>query len=103
MRVRTLGALLGLAVAGCTTTSSEGQPEPDIVVVTATPLYLGLKLPFCVSTTVIGSGVAALAQLARPWPPVPGFYAGSDSAQETRRDMNDDIVANCGPPYYVTP
>lgn len=102
MRIRALAALLGLAVAGCTT-SSDGVSEPNVVAVTATPGYLGLKIPFCVGTTVLGSTIAAVSELARPWPPVPAFYEGGDAAQETRRDMNDDIVANCGPPYYLSP
>lgn len=102
MRTRMLAALLASAVAGCTT-SSEGVSEPNVVAVTATPGYLGLKVPFCVGTVVLGSTIAAVSELARPWPPVPAFYEGGASAQETRRDMNDDIVANCGPPYYVSP
>lgn len=102
MRIRTLTALLGLAVAGCTA-SADGLSEPNVVAITATPGYLGLKGPFCLGTVALGSTIAAVSELARPWPPVPAFYEGADAAQETRRDMNDDIVANCGPPYYVSP
>jgi hypothetical protein len=102
MRIGTLAALLGLAVAGCTT-SSDGVSEPNVVAVTATPLYLALKGPFCIGTIGLGSAAAAISELARPWPPVPAFYEGGDAAQTTRSEVNDDIVANCGPPYYVSP
>jgi len=102
MRIRALALLLSLVLAGCTT-SAEGVSEPNVVAATATPLYVGLKIPFCVASVGIGSFAAATAELARPWPPVPAFYAGGDSAQETRRNINDGIVANCGPPYYVSP
>jgi hypothetical protein len=105
MRIRTFAALLSLVVAGCTTTSSEGQREPNIVAVSATPIYIGLKIPFCLAGIIVGSPVAAIAGLARPWPPVPALYGntGDDYAKESVRDINDSMVANCGPPYYLSP
>jgi outer membrane protein OmpA-like peptidoglycan-associated protein len=103
MRIRTFAALLSLVVAGCTTTSSEGQSEPNIVAVTAEPIYLALKVPFCISGIVVGSPFAAIAGLARPWPPTPALYGntGDDYAKGSVRDINDGMVANCGPPYYI--
>jgi hypothetical protein len=98
MPIRTLVALLSLAVAGCTT-SSEGQSEPNLIAVAATPPYIGFKVPFCPATVAVAAPLAAISQLARPWPPVPAFYEGGDYAANLRQGLNEAIIANCGPPY----
>jgi hypothetical protein len=102
MRIRTLAALLALVLAGCTTSES-GRSEPDAIAFAGTPPLLAFKLGFCVGSFVLAGPIVAMSSITRPWPPVPVFYNGGDAQSDLRQGLNDDINANCGPPYYVSP
>jgi hypothetical protein len=57
-----------------------------------TPFYLVFKSVFCVASIAIAAPVAGIAALSE-----------SRFASETRRDLDDGISQNCGPPYALSP
>jgi hypothetical protein len=103
MHIKPLVIMLGLALAGCASGTGRETDGPGIVDVIATPPYLALKVPTCAFNLAVAAPLAALSQLAHPWPPVDALYLpGTDSMVATRRALNADVTYACGPPYMVT-
>jgi hypothetical protein len=95
-------ALAAGALAACVeapqsaTPQAMSQPAPGVsaLSVIGTPFLVALKIPVCILTVAVAGPVAGLSVLADP--------SGPDGA-DTRRQLNDGIVENCGPPYVVAP
>lgn len=92
MRMKTLAALLAGALAGCTGSPGASSGDERVVTAVGTPFYIALKVPFCVATAVIAAPLAGVS----------GF-APTERAHELRRDLDDGLTQNCGPPYELTP
>jgi hypothetical protein len=104
MRFATRAALLSLVLAGCAAAPPGNSPQtPSPVSVIGTPFLIALKIPFCIATVAVAGPVAAVAQIADPWPPVSALYGSGDPYRDVRRGLDDGIARNCGPPYAITP
>jgi hypothetical protein len=103
MPIKRLVIVLASVLAGCasgTGTETNGVGAVDVI---ATPPYLVLKVPTCVFNVAVAAPLAALSQLAQPWPPVPALYPNSGDAMiDFRRDLNADVTHACGPPFAVS-
>lgn len=91
MKHKILTGLLIWLLAGCA-----GPPPPDpnetFVSALATPGFVILKVPVCVGTMVLAVPTAAVTGL------VP-----TAEARDIRRDLDDGLRFNCGPPYVLQP
>jgi hypothetical protein len=103
MPIKRLAIVLVLALAGCASGTGAETKGVGVVDVIATPPYLALKVPTCAFNLAVAAPLAALSQLAQPWPPVPALYPNSGDAMiELRRGLNADVTHACGPPFAVT-
>jgi hypothetical protein len=103
MHAKRLVILLASLLAGCASGTGTETKGLGIVDVIATPPYLALKVPTCAFNVAVAAPLAALSQLAQPWPPVPALYPNTgDSMVEFRRSLNADVTHACGPPYIVS-
>ena len=91
MKYKILPALLVWLVAGC---AGPPAPDPNETFVTAigTPAFLILKVPTCVGSVLIAAPTAAITGLAP-----------TAQARDIRRDIDDGLRYNCGPPYVLQP
>jgi hypothetical protein len=94
MRIETLSIILALSVSGCA--ASAPPPEPGAVAVSAigTPFLLAFKIPLCAATVALAGPIAGITGLVPPDDP---------HARDLRRDLNDGVAQNCGPPYALSP
>jgi len=91
--------VLGLALAGCASGAGAGSGGPSVVDVIAVPPYIAFEVPTCAFNLAVAAPLAALSQVAKPWPPVDALYPkNSDAMVETRRGLNDDVANACRPP-----
>ena len=63
-----------------------------VVSVLGSPFYLAVKGVTCAASAAVAMPVAALAALSESY-----------FAPEVRRDLDDGIKKNCGPPYRLGP
>jgi uncharacterized lipoprotein len=94
MRSKIAAMLLTLALAGCAGSPEPPRQQATFISVVGTPLLIALKIPTCVGSIVIAAPLAAASQLAES-------SAIDESA--LRRDLDDGLIHNCGPPYAVAP
>jgi len=94
MRSAMAAAILALALAGCATSPGPPRGNGTFVDVIGTPLLIALKIPTCVASIVIAAPIAGASRLADPG----DIFYGPD----LRRDLDDGLIQNCGPPYVVT-
>jgi hypothetical protein len=92
MRMKALAALLAFALAGCAAQPSAPNGNERFVTTVGTPFFVALKAPFCIATVAIAAPLAGVS----------GF-APIERARQLRRDLDDGLTQNCGPPYVLTP
>ena len=93
MRSNVAATLVTLALSGCT--GSSEAPEATFISVVGTPFLIALKIPTCVVSIAIAAPLAGASQLAESSPVI--------DPPSLRRDLNDGLIHNCGPPYAVSP
>ena len=94
MRSNTMAAILALALAGCANSPEPPRANENFVSVIGTPFLIAFKIPTCVATIAIAAPIAGAWQLASRGDV---FYQ-----PDLRRELDDGVIQNCGPPYVVT-
>ncbi len=94
MRSNTVAAILALVLAGCANSPEPPKGNGTFISVIGTPFLIAFKIPTCVASIVIAAPIAGASQLASRGDI---FYE-----PELRRDLEDGLIQNCGPPYVVT-
>ena len=89
------GLVVMLALVGCASGPEASRQGATFISVVGTPFLIALKIPACAGSIVIAAPLAAASQLA----------ASSALIDESglRRDLDDGLIHNCGPPYVVSP
>jgi hypothetical protein len=82
--------LLALWLAGCADSGQPADPGGVFASIVGTPFLIAFKIPVCAATIAIAGPIAGAASLT----PDP------DPLQQA---LGDGLVANCGPPYVVSP
>jgi hypothetical protein len=99
MRLHVLAALIAAPLSACAmgpggTWATPQEPGATVVAAIETPLYVAFKVPVCLLRTP----AALLPTAASAAVPFSKSKEGSGGAYFT-----NNAVANCGPPYWVTP
>ncbi len=100
MKTKLLALGAALSLAGCVVQTAEGPPNIPPVSVIGTPVLIVAKVPACATTIILGAPLAAASAFVRP-DPVMNALSPSPGA-DVRREVNDALINNCGPPYAVT-
>lgn len=95
MRIWNAVMVLSLAIGGCTPVPTTPAGNGDFVSTVGTPFYIAFKIPVCAATIAIAAPIAGVAGLAGP--------SGNAAAHDVRRDLDDGLTRNCGPPYLLVP
>lgn len=93
MKSKVVATLLTVALAGCASNPEAPRQELSFTSVIGTPFLIAFKIPTCVVSIAIAAPLAGASQLAEPSPTVDPL--------SLRRDLDEGLVHNCGPPYYV--
>jgi hypothetical protein len=99
MRMKIGVAALALALAGCAGATTEQGGDGSLVGVVGTPFLLIGKVPACLVTALVAGPGAAASEFDRPDPAMDALRP--DEGAQIRRDLDDALVWNCGPPYVV--
>jgi len=78
------------ALTACAGTQGAPPSNPGPAAVLGTPFLIAFKIPFCAATVAIAAPLAGATGLA---PTV--------EAREIRRDLDQGLTQNCGPPYAL--
>ena len=101
MRMRIAACLMSVALCSCaepprsdTQLGAVPGPQP-LVAAIGTPFLIAFRIPVCAATLLITGPIAAGSEM------VPG----QDDINRivARQYLNDNLSANCGPPYVVGP
>jgi len=95
MNSKVAAALLTVALAGCAGNPEASRQEPSFISVVGTPFLIAFKIPTCVVSVAIAAPLAGASQLAEPSPVI--------DPPSLRRDLDEGLIHNCGPPYVVAP
>ncbi len=87
-----LASLLTGAVAGCASPTPAPPGSTPNVDAVATPFYVVLKAPVCVTTVLIAAPLAGITA-----------FASTEESLDLRQGLDDGIAQNCGPPYTLQP
>jgi hypothetical protein len=81
-----------LVAALCACAGAQGPPASGAgaASVIGTPFLVAFKLPVCVVTVALAAPLAGATGLA-----------DSDESREIRRDLDQGVAQNCGPPYAL--
>jgi hypothetical protein len=103
MRLGKMLVLLTIGIAGCATPQYPQSGSGGFVSAVGTPFLIAFKIPVCVTSIAIGGPIAAASQLAQPGAEEITLAHNPDPELQLRRDINDGLIANCGPPYIISP
>jgi len=95
MRSRIAALLVALALVGCTSGPQAPKQEATFISAIGTPFLIALKIPACAGSIAIAGPLAGASQLAESSSLIDEF--------DLRRNLNDGLNRNCGPPYVVSP
>ena len=95
MKRKVAATLLTVALAGCASNPESPRQEATFISVVGTPFLIALKIPTCVVSIAIAAPLAGASQLAESSPVI--------DPPSLRRDLDNGLIHNCGPPYAVSP
>ena len=95
MRIKIIVSLLALALSGCVASPEGPRQQSTFISVVGTPFLIALKIPACVGSVAIAAPLAGASQLAESTAVI--------DEPSLRRDLDEGLVHNCGPPYAVSP
>jgi hypothetical protein len=95
MKSKVAAMLLASALVGCAASPEAPRQTPSFISVVGTPFLIALKIPVCVGSIAIAAPLAGASQLAESNSVIDEYGL--------RRDLDEGLVHNCGPPYVVTP
>ena len=95
MKSKVAVALLTVALIGCAAGPEAPRQQPSFISVVGTPFLIALKIPVCVASIAIAAPLAGASQLAESTSVIDEY--------SLRRDLDEGLVHNCGPPYAVSP
>lgn len=94
MRSITVASVLALALTGCASSPEPPRGNGTFISVIGTPFLIAFKIPTCVASILLAAPIAGASQLGDPGE---DFYEPG-----LRRDLDDGLIQNCGPPYVLT-
>jgi hypothetical protein len=103
MRMGRMLVLLTIGLAGCSTPQGPQGGSGGFVSAVGTPFLIAMKIPVCVTSIAIGGPIAGASALTQPTAEEITLYHNPDPPLQLRRDINDSLIANCGPPYIIAP
>jgi hypothetical protein len=95
MRSKVAATLLASALVGCAASPEAPRQQASFISVVGTPFLIAFKIPTCVASIAIAAPLAGASQLAESTSVIDEY--------SLRRDLDEGLVHNCGPPYAVYP